>query len=290
MARSSNPANTCVSDQGQSVWAAISFSKAMKNLFPTLAAFASLSLVGAANAAGIAWYNNDSDPLPMIQADGTYLDDSFTFELGVFASGFDPTANAYSTWAANWRTLDKAYAPAANGWSSVAPGAPGHDILDPLQPAYNEQYVTSELTFDIDGTVQGLPGSSTFSVGETAWLWVYNTQSVGSTTQWALIRDDSADFNPVPISPNWVLPNPVNDTAPSVNWNIEEGDLAVFGAINNVSSGIARGAGSYSSDLGGAFRLQTTLIPEPGSAFLILATGLSLQLRRHRRRDTLSVP
>jgi hypothetical protein len=250
-----------------------------------LRSFAFLLLgASALPAATVAWYNDEVDLLPMIQADGSYLDNSFSFEMGTFVSGFDPNANAYATWQSNWRRLDVATAPATEGWNSVNPGDPGHDVLDTSQPAYNNQYLDSQFSFNSNGTVQGLPGSATFAAGEVTYLWVYNTQVIGSGTQWALIRDATPDFNPDPKSAAWVLPNPTNPDALEV-WSIEEADLAVVGAVNNVGTGIARGAGNYSNDLGGAFRVQTVLIPEPSSAMLALVSGLALQLRRKRGKQ-----
>jgi hypothetical protein len=246
-----------------------------------------LAVCGSAHGAGIAWFNDDSDTLPMIQADGSYLDNSFIFEIGTFTSGFDPALNPYSTWAANWRMLDQAKAPVSSGWNSVDPGAPGHDILDSSQPAFNEQYVSEVMAFNSNGTVQGMSGSPTFSQGEQGWLWVYNTQAITGSTQWALVRDNTIDLNPANTSPEWLLPSmsAIGDDL----WFVNNADLAVIGAINNVDTGINRGSGSYSNDLGGAFRLQTTVIPEPSAAFLILVSGLSVQLRRRRGRGALSI-
>jgi hypothetical protein len=234
-------------------------------------------------AATVSWFNDQDDLLPMIQADGSYLDNSFSFAMGTFASGFDPLLNPYSTWRDNWRVLDIASAPAGNGWNSVDPGAPGHDVLDTLQPAYNNQYLDSQFSFNPDGSVQGLAGSSLFAAGETVFLWVYNTQFIGANTQWALLRDNTVDPNPEPTSAQWLLPAPSSPDALEI-WSIEEADLALVGAVNHITNGISRGTGAHTDDLGGSFRLQTVVIPEPSSAFLVIASGLVLQLRRSRAR------
>lgn len=235
-----------------------------------------------AHAAGIDWGNNafggTADPntnLYMYNSSGGLLDNTFSFELGTWVSGFTPTAANVNLWAANWKVLSTAYAPGANGWASLDPSDP--NVNDPNQ---NPEYFSKSLTFNTNGTVQG-GGSSIFTTNEQAYVWVYNSKSITSTTEWALVTDISLGATPDDV---WHVPDPSQSLGFPVLWNLSSADTAVFGEVNGVI-----GAGNQTVDPG-PNSLQTfnvvSPVPEPGSAALLLLAGAALHTRRRSRGKT----
>lgn len=205
----------------------------------------------AAKGSGVGWGNSPFDPLSLYNSTGGLLDDSYVFELGTFGS-FVPLISNLDQWEANWKLLDMATAPDTSGWNSGA------------------QYFTSSFTFETDGTVQGLTGSSIFTAGEQAYLWVR------SGDEWALVTDNTVGTTSDHI---WQLPNPADSLGQPLTWNLNTATTAVIGGVNATQS-----AGDYTVDPGSSMRLQTHVVPEPGSALLILVAGCLARLRRFVRR------
>ena len=79
---------------------------------------------------------------------------------------------------------------------------------------------------------------------------------------------DSAD--------DWIIPDPA-DTSSSFNWQLTDANSAIIGGANGV-----QGPGGYSTTPG-VFSLQTAVVPEPGSALLLLAAAAAHLTRRARR-------
>jgi len=218
----------------------------------SLLLFAALLLASpAAKGSGVGWSNSPFDSLSLYDSTGALLDDTFVFELGTFGS-FVPLTSNIDLWAANWKLLDSAQAPDTSGWNSAA------------------QYFTSSFTFETDGTVQGLTGSSIFTTGEQAYLWVR------SGDEWALVTDNTAGVGPDNI---WQLPNPADSLGQPLTWNLNSATTAVIGGVNGI-----QGGGDYSVNPGSSMRLQTHVVPEPGTALLILVAGCLARLRRSKRR------
>ena len=192
----------------------------------------------------------------MFDSLGSSLDDSFSFELGTFDTGFTPTAGNLSDWGANWNVLDRVTAPAASGWDSGA------------------SIFSGNMTFD--GSLVSLSSAAdpsySFITGSQIYLWAYNSQTLAPGNEWALVtRTGDVDFP----TEAWSIP----DAAETINTSLTltAADTVVYGGVNNV-----QGAGSY--DTGAApssFALQTHAIPEPSSA-LLLSVGLLLAVRRKR--------
>ena len=242
-------------------------------LLATLAVSAPL-----ARAAGIGWGNLAFDqdaggnPMSLFNSHGGLLDNSFSFELGTWNTGFTPTAANVASWAANWNVISTAYAPGTNGWLSLDSSDPG--VNDPNQ---NPQYFTRQLIFNSDGTVQG--GSSTiFHANDQAYIWVFNNKTISSGSEWALVTDSSPGATSDDI---WRVPDPSGTINQPVNWNLITADTAIFGEVNG-----AVGAGSAAVNPG-TNRLQTfdvvSVVPEPGSALLVLLAGVAVHVRRRKR-------
>jgi hypothetical protein len=77
------------------------------------------------------------------------------------------------------------------------------------------------------------------------------------------------------LANDWVIPDPLDGN--SYGWQLTDANSAIIGGANNV-----QGPGTYSTTPG-AFSLQTAVVPEPGSAFLLLAAAAAHLTRRARR-------
>ncbi|MDB6076193.1 MAG: hypothetical protein JWO89_3833 [Verrucomicrobiaceae bacterium] len=244
----------------------------MKRLL--LLIFAALAISAPlARATGIGWGNTAFDSLKMYDSQGSLLDNTFTFELGTWATGFTPTATNVASWSSNWKVISSAFAPDVNGWVSLDANDPG--VNDPDQ---NIQYFSRSMTFNSNGTVQG-GGPSIFTTNEQAYIWVFNTKTVTPGSEWALVTDSSLGATSDDI---WRVPDPSGVLNQPVLWNLETADTAVFGSVNGVM-----GAGDQGVDPG-ANRLQTfnpvSVVPEPGSALLVLLAGMAVRMRRRSRQ------
>ena len=246
------------------------------NLLLLLAAMAMSAPL--AHASGIDWGNNaygaTADPNVfryMYNSQGGLLDNSFSFELGTWASGFTPTSANIALWSANWKVLSTAYAPGANGWASLDSSNPG--VNDPNQ---NPEFFSRAINFNANGTVQN-GGPSIFTTNEQAYIWVFNSKAVATGSQWALVTDVSPGATADDV---WHLPDPSQSLSFPISWSLSTADTAVYGEVNGVV-----GAGTQGVDPG-PNSLQTfnvSPVPEPGSALLILLAGMAVQLRRRQR-------
>jgi len=242
----------------------------------------------SARASGINWGNNafgqvqtgtdgSGNPIyttePLYNSTGGLLDNSFTFELGTWNTGFTPTTANVTSWASNWNVLSTASSTSSPlTWLSLDPGSSG--VNDPNQ---NYQFFQSSASFNTNGTVQ--PGGHVFQTGQQVYLWAFNSQAAVATSEWALVTDVNGAGSP---SNAWTVPDPTNTVAQPVTWSLYDADTAVFGALNGVT-----GAGNQSVAPSGPYALQTYnligVVPEPGSALLVLLAGVAFRLRRRAR-------
>ena len=204
------------------------------------ATLVSLMSGGMLHARAINWYSGIGDNF--LQADGVSLmDGTFSFELGGFTSGFTPTLANLSLWQSNWVIFDSATT-ANNGWNPT-PGISN----------YGDQASTVAAG---GGLVTSSDTGNTFTIGQQAYLWTFNSKSLNSGSEWSLISTASWTF---PTADSLALP---------LDWQISDGGMSAV-------------AGSVSTD-GGTFvtTLQAQAVPEPGSALLIAVAGVLIRLRR----------
>ncbi|MBL9133788.1 MAG: hypothetical protein JNG86_21435 [Verrucomicrobiaceae bacterium] len=203
-------------------------------------------------AGTINFYNQPGDVLLM--ADGvTALDDNFVFELGAFAAGFTPSMANITEWTTNWKPFARAEAPSISGWNSAI------------------SYFNKSGFFQLNGqSDQGL-SADVFAAGELAYLWVYNDFSITPGSEWALVTNDSSDFDP---GDDWLFPDPT-EVFP---WEfpLSTGVNPVMGGLHNV-----QGGGDFAAPLA-AFTLQTHVVPEPAGALLIMLAGVVWRFHRAR--------
>lgn len=233
----------------------------LSSLSRSLALFVCAWILSSSNASAqtIYWGSAVNDAL--FDSAGNPLDSSFFFEIGTFGS-FIPTDENMSFWRDNWKVLDRVSAPAASGWDPAA------------------GFFSSSFTLLSDGTSSRAPelgSSSIFTGGEQAYVWISNSQQMQIGTEWALVTNDGRDGL---STDDWRLP-PLPDPcgcgsgASSLEWRLSNASTPGFGGLNN-ELGPGNVSGSPAS-----FSLQTAVLPEPGSAVLILSAAL-LRLRRRR--------
>lgn len=207
-----------------------------------------------ASASTIFWGSNFNDNL--FDSKGQPLDSTYTFEIGSFGS-FTPTYQNVDQWAANWKVFDRAYQDDAHGWNTA------------------DQFFVGTVDHTSTGNSSSpyaLP-TDVFPQGEVAYLWAYNSQNIVPSSEWALVTDGTTVGN---TGNQWVFPDPA-DTSGSYNWNLSDASSAIIGGANDL-----RGPGTYSS-MPGVFSLQTAVVPEPGSALLLLSAAVTYLVRRTQR-------
>jgi hypothetical protein len=186
------------------------------------------------------------------RSDGSALDNSFQFQLGVFeevspGTPFVPTEGNISLWNSQWRVFNEATE--ANGSYNVGAKA-----------------VLLTETLDSSGT-SALGGSFVF-FDEQPYVWAFNNKVGDATSEWALYTDAS-----------WVFPT----TSPTQGVEIhsfflaDPGTVAVFGGINDTSSD----TGTRTS-FPATFSIQTHAVPEPSVALLLVVATGALSIARRR--------
>lgn len=223
---------------------------------PALALVAALACLCAPVRASTVFWDSAFNDL-LFDSNGNPLDTSFSFEIGTFGS-FVPTYGNVDQWAANWKVMDRAYDPDVNGWNAT------------------EQFFVGTVDHQIDGTSSSLdanPGDI-FAQDEIVYLWVYNSKSIVPSSEWALVTDGTSVGDSLDGA-DWVIPDPA-DTGGSYNWHLSDANTAVIGGAND-----DRGPGAYNATPLD-FSLQTAVVPEPGSAFLLFAAAAAHLIRRAR--------
>ena len=190
-----------------------------------------------AHARGISLSSGVGDNFLMADGGVTPMDDTFTFELGGFLTGFTPDQSNFSLWESNWVVFDSAVY--LDGWNPDFGISNYASTANAIAVVGNSSLITSSDT------------TNQFTVGQRAYIWTYNSKTISPTAQWSLITNTAWNY-PVARSAD---PNPLE-------WTLADaGNMAI--------------AGATSTD-GGTFvsTLQTQAVPEPGSALLILVAGV----------------
>ncbi len=227
------------------------------------AGFLALALMcSSAQGSTIAWGSVFQDTL--YDSHGNTLTGTYSFEVGTFGA-FVPTMHNIALWEANWKVFDRAYDPTPLDPNDGDPN--GWNVID--------QFFVGSETHDTSGFSDSPDADPTdvFAENEKVYLWAYNSKAITYTSEWALVTDSNFAAN---LSNNWLIPDPA-DAAGSFTWQLEDADEAVIGGVNNVQYG-----GEFSATPP-TFSLQTAVVPEPGSAFLLFAAFAAHFIRRTRR-------
>ena len=219
-----------------------------------------LAWTQGAQASTVFWGSNFNDNL--FDSSGNALDSTYSFEIGAFTGGFTPTYQNVDQWQANWHVIDRAYDPDANGWNST------------------DQFFVGTVDFNTDGTSNSPDASpgDVFAQGGVVYLWAFNSKSIVPGSEWALVTDGSPVGD---LADDWIIPDPL-DTVSSFSWQLTDANSSIIGGANGV-----QGPGTYSTTPG-VFSLQTAVVPEPGSALLLLAAAAAHLARRTRRLTRMS--
>lgn len=205
----------------------------------------------------INWGSSVGDTL--LDSSGSALSDLYTFELGSFG-GFVPDQSNIELWSDNWKPFDQATAP--------------------LKFSSADGFFSSSADLLSGGTSSASPPlpSFTFSQGEQAFIWAFNTKTLAvGITEWALITNDSGDGL---STDDWTFPSPADHSATPLEWRLPVASHVIFGGLNGVE-----GPGVYTPP-GTNFELQThtiSVVPEPSGALLIALAGLVVRLRSRTR-------
>ncbi|OYW77506.1 MAG: hypothetical protein B7Z37_03925 [Verrucomicrobia bacterium 12-59-8] len=212
-------------------------------------------------ASTVFWGSNFNDDL--FDSSGNTLDATYSFEIGTFTGGFTPSYLNVDQWEANWHVIDRAFDPDSNGWNAT------------------EQFFVGTVGFNTDGTSDSTDANpaDVFIQDDVVYLWAFNSKTIVPSSEWALVTDGTTAGN---TGDPWVVPNPA-DTVGSYNWNLSDASTTVIGGANGV-----QGDGTYSATPP-VFSLQTAVVPEPGSAFLLLAAAVAHLARRARRMNRMSL-
>lgn len=123
---------------------------------------------------------------------GSDLDASFTFAIGSFGN-FTPDSSNVADWASNFTVLGSV------NW-------------------------TEGLFSQYSGTGNLLNNNAPFTTSNQGFIWGYNTQVIGASTEWILLTNASWTF-------------PTSGSQPTVDWtSTDVGTYAALGVLNTLSS------------------------------------------------------
>lgn len=224
---------------------------------------------GSAWGSTIFWGSQFQDNL--FDSNGQALDGTYSFEVGTFGA-FVPTLANITQWAANWKVLDRAFDPTPLDPNDGDPE--GWNVID--------QFFVGTVGHDTSGFSNSPDANPTdvFAQNEKVYLWAYNSKTIAATSEWALVTDSNYASN---SSNDWLVPDPA-DTSGSYDWQLADADDAVYGGVNGVQY-----AGGFNATPP-TFSLQTAVVPEPGSAFLLISAFAAHFIRRTRRFNRLAHP
>ncbi len=223
-----------------------------------LAMGAALILIAEAKGQTINWGNDPGDL--NFQSQGGSLSSTFTFQFGVFTSGYDPTVNDPKTWGANWVALDTASYNEAAGF-------------------FSDSWTVTDNTYQ----------------GQQGYLFIFNdadmnlmpdttaeiTTSTSSTqgTEWFLATNDT-----------WTIPQHATEdaqgqgggqTSQPEEWRVQTINSVLFGSTETqTGDGTTNGATPP-----GPLTIQTFTfdpIPETGTALLFGALMSIIVMRRSK--------
>ncbi|MEI6536392.1 MAG: PEP-CTERM sorting domain-containing protein [Verrucomicrobiaceae bacterium] len=220
-------------------------------------------------------------------ADGvTKLDSSFWFELGTFDS-FTPTASNVSNWAANWHVFDRAVAAGSSPTppsslvqfdpnylgASVVAGNVNISNVSGFGVSGNTADIASHVTNSHPNyiAVDNSPTANFDFSNKTAYVWVFNDRRTNVGAQWGLYTGVFTSSPNPNIGSSWAF-SPLD--APGCLCT----DLGAAFYFSDITTNVV----GTSTQPSPTTTLTLAVVPEPGSAILILATGLALLIKRRR--------
>ena len=188
------------------------------------------------------------------QSGGQPMDTSFTFELGSFAPGFNPTSGNTNLWMSNWTPAPNA----GSGGSDAAYTQVGLGSLTPNTGASNN--FSGSVTLNTNG--------SPFTTSDQGYIWGYDDRGTSGTGEWILITNPSWEFPAVVPGPQVGGPN----------WRVSDAGTVTVGGIGSVNPGHTLVTDPPHMQTSSVILLP---VPEPSVAML-LAGAATIFLRRRR--------
>lgn len=244
---------------------------------------------GSIKADLITWGGSFGDNYYLADAT-TKLDSAFWFELGTFDT-FTPTALNVTDWAANWHVFDRAMA------AGSSPAPPASLVQWTPDTGFNSSYLAAQANssnnagysitdkaddlashvtnahpnyINIDNSPSANPPNFDFT-NKLAYVWVFNDRRTNVGAQWGLYTGTFTSSPNPNIGGAWAFP--ALDAPGCLCTDL--GAAFYFSDINQNVIGTSTQS-SPTTDL------KLTVVPEPSSAILILATGLALLIKRKR--------
>ena len=196
----------------------------------------------------------------VIASDGSALTlDEFSFELGSFGLGFEPTASNTDEWLQNWKVFD-------------AITSPDTDTSDGL--ANNggaSSFFAGSASVNLDRTSDSEDANPTdqFAAGEQAYVFIRNDDVPEFGSEWLLYTSDSGT--------PWVFPG---GFAEHLLWSLGDADTVVWGAVNDSTIGAGEFTDSSTEFFVRTHGFEGVSIPEPTSLSLCGVAALFLSRRK----------
>lgn len=235
----------------------------LSKLFSTLSC--GLLLSTAALADTYNWGGGIADTF-LQSAGGPPVDGTFWFELGTFGN-FTPTSSNVDQWAANWHIFDRASSDIQvdpdQQWKPSTPLLSATAVFDDPTGHTTKFSTLTSVFAQADPKYLNNDGAQSHNFAEQqAYIWVFNSRATNVGASWGLFSS---------TLPEWTFPaldpNPCN--CDPINLNLADLDISVLGPpVTQNPPGTT---------------LTLTVVPEPGSAFLLLTTGLILIFKRKKR-------
>ena len=241
--------------------------------------FAALLLPGAAMANRINFYSTPGQP--GFGSDGAALDENTSFELGVFANGFVPSATNTAQWSANWVPAQRAkYSGAKNFFTAICQVTNNAAPFTAGAPAY----------------VWGFNGSEAqgqwILYRSTNWTWPLADDTAPATRFWSAKDANVVVVGSLPANASGVSLRPVaiaNSLPPSTKYSQWKLDTLGGTALGNPSDDAdGDGIANIIEFISGTS--PTSAADRPASASAQGQTGFDagksyLEIRVSRRRD-----
>lgn len=187
-----------------------------------------------------------------LKSDDSAMDTSFTFELGTFAGGFDPTDANTDQWLANWVAVQD------SGGSTLSGAVVPYDTITVL--GLPSDGFNSSVALDHNNTP--------FEIGSQGYIWGYDNTSLDGEADWLLFTNT-----------DWTFKDGSPDALSFTEaWDIGAADEAVVGDINffdNEGDFISMQAESVGTP---------PVVPEPSTAVILGAAFSMFCMRRRRPR------
>lgn len=176
----------------------------------TLATVALASATTLENAAAdAAVYFSSQVGATNLQSNGQPMDESFSFQIGAFANGFEPSADNTGQWLAHWVPLGDAAADPLPG--ATAPYE-SIDLPAPFPSGTTSDGFTGNVSYDHN--------EPPFTTMGAVYIWGYDNRQTAGEAEWILVT-----------SSVWGWPSGAANP-PAETFSMGSADSVILGSIN----------------------------------------------------------